>query len=238
MSLLLFTIIKLVAYFITFGVLYFLVLLLWNSVIYNYNKGYYNKYIKKLRVFKDKLLNITFINKLVIKYNRFYLKHFFIKREKYILMFNRIRPINRKDLSRFIKLYLMKFYNNLNHLDVQFDRDIFVRPFTNGKYEHFCVLNIYGLKNKDLFLVTYYYLMSDPNIFCDSEKYSVYFILTSFRDIETNYAGVIEINPYITIDRYTTFRELYLSIVTYYLEIGPVHYLDNTYKLEIRVMRF
>jgi hypothetical protein len=226
------------ALFVTFGLLYFLLSFLMDYI--NYKQIAYK--IDSLNIKKDSYFSFfnNYKDKIVSKYLNLSFRSF-ISREMFKFKIVNVKSNFKKELkdfNRFLNLYLMRFYNSFNDLDVLFARDLFVRPFTNGKYAHFNVLNIYGLTNKDLFNVTYCYLMSDPNIFYDLENYSVYFTLTSFRDIETDYASVVNINPDIIINKYTTFQELYLAIVTYYSEVGPVKDLDNTYRLEIRVMRF
>jgi hypothetical protein len=109
---------------------------------------------------------------------------------------------------------------------------------TNGKYFQFNIVNIYGLKHKDLFLATFYYLISHPDIFHSLKDYRFSIIGISFTNLETNKYKIYNIHPEIVMNKYTSFQEFYLSIILNYNFIGPMENLDDIYKLEVKVMKF
>src|SRR5882762_6998000 len=187
---------------------------------------------------------VKLINLLKIKYNQFTFKYFIkiqkyksiILRHKIFLLFQELKSKLKRDLKEFhrkIKFFPLKFYNYINHHDIQFEINSFVTQLTAGKYIHIDIYNIYYLDHKDLFRVIYIKLMSDPKIFNKLDKCDLYLIGTSFRDLDTDLCKLFKIKPRLDIDKNSSFNEFYNSIFYRYLHNGynTIEDLDNIYKL-------
>lgn len=188
---------------------------------------------------------------LKISYNQFSFRYF-VKTQKYkliilghknFLIFKEFKSElkrNLRELWRKAELFPLKFYNHINHLDIQFEINSFVTQLTSGKYTHIEIYNIYGLDHKDLFRVIYIKIMSDPQIFNKLDKCDLCFIGSSFRDLETNLCRLIKIHPGLNMDKTTSFSKFYNSIIYRYLrtDYNSIEDLDSIYRLEIRIREF
>lgn len=145
--------------------------------------------------------------------------------------------LRKRELIRKSKLLPHRLYIYISNKDIEFLNDPFVRQFTNRVHDHYNIYNIYGLKHKDLFKAVYVKLMSDPEVLAQLNKYSLSLIGTSFRDLETGFAMVYDIHPFLNINKHISFNEFYSSILSYYCHIEPKEDLDYIYRLEVRMMK-
>lgn len=160
------------------------------------------------------------------------------RRSRFYIIFKELNSNFKREFKEYhrkIKLLPLRFY--MRNRDVQFENDSFVKQFTGGKCDHYDIYNIFGLTNKDLFKAVYIRLVTEPGISHKLGNFNISLIGTSFRDLETGIAIIYDIHPNLNMDKYTSFKEFYSSIIIRYCHTGPLQDLDDIYKLEIRMMK-